>query len=59
VVVVLIPFTSSPYRTAAHPVGKSYAINIEAEKIAFSELSNIVVEHFYNWRATVFEGRIT
>ena len=36
---------------ATHPVGKSYAINIEAEKMTFSELSNIVVEHLCNWRA--------
>lgn len=35
VVVVLIPFTSSPYRTKNHPVGKRCAFNIEAEKTAF------------------------
>ena len=34
-VIVLIPYTSSAYGTAIHPVGKSYAINIEAEKTAF------------------------
>ena len=34
-VIVLIPYTSSAYGTAIHPVGKCYAINIEAEKINF------------------------
>ena len=33
-VVVLIPYTSQPYGRMTHPVGKSYAINIEAEKTA-------------------------
>ena len=35
-VVVLIPYTSPPYGRIAHPVGKCYAINIEAEKLTFS-----------------------
>ena len=35
-VIVLIPYTSSAYGRMAHPVGKSYAINIEAEKLTFS-----------------------
>ena len=34
-VIVLIPYTSSAYGKEVHPVGKSYAINIEAEKTAF------------------------
>ena len=34
-VVVLIPNTSQPYGRLTHPVGKSYAINIEAEKMGF------------------------
>ena len=46
-----------PNRTEARPVGKSYAINIEAEKMTFSELSNIVVELFRNWRVGIFGGR--
>ena len=33
-VIVLILFTSQPYGRIIHPVGKSYAINIEAEKAA-------------------------
>ena len=36
-VIVLIPYTSSAYGTEVHPVGKSYAINIEAEKTAFEQ----------------------
>ena len=39
VVVVLIPYTRPPYGTEAHPVGKCYAINIEAEKTAFEQRS--------------------
>lgn len=31
-VVVLIPYTSSAYRTVAHPVGKCFVLNLEAEK---------------------------
>ena len=38
-VVVLIPYTSSAYGKEVHPVGKSYAINIEAEKTAFEQRS--------------------
>ena len=34
-VVVLMPYTSSAYGKEVHPVGKSYAINIEAEKFYF------------------------
>ena len=34
-VVVLILYTSQLYGRITHPVGKSYAINIEAEKTAF------------------------
>ena len=34
-VIVLIPYTSSAYGKAIHPVGKCYDINIEAEKINF------------------------
>ena len=40
-VIVLIPYTSSAYGKAVHPVGKSYAINIEAEKIGFLEAEQI------------------
>jgi hypothetical protein len=36
-VIVLIPYTSSAYGKEVHPVGKSYAINIEAEKTAFEQ----------------------
>ena len=46
-------FINRPYDS----VGKSYAINIEAEKMTFSELSNIVVELFRNWRVGIFGGR--
>ena len=35
-VVVLIPNTSQPYGRLTHPVGKSYASKVEAEKTAFS-----------------------
>ena len=34
-VVVLILFTSQPYGTATHPVGKSYASIVDDEKTAF------------------------
>lgn len=34
-VIVLIPYTSPPYGRLAHPVGKSFVSNIEAEKIGF------------------------
>ena len=34
-VVVLIPYTSSAYGTAIHPVGKSYASKVDDEKSAF------------------------
>ena len=36
-VIMLIPYTSSAYGRLTHPVGKSYAINIEAEKSAFEQ----------------------
>ena len=39
-VIVLIPYTSSAYEKEVHPVGKSYAINIEAEKTAFESGTN-------------------
>ena len=35
-VVVLIPYTRPPYGTEAHPVGKCFVSNIEAEKLTFS-----------------------
>jgi len=38
-VIVLIPYTSSIYGRNPHPVGESYAINIEAEKTAFEQRS--------------------
>ena len=34
-VIVLIPYTSPPYGTAIHPVGKSYASKVDDEKSAF------------------------
>ena len=36
-VIVLIPYTRPPYGTEAHPVGKSYASKVEAEKTAFGK----------------------
>ena len=36
-VIVLIPYTSSAYGKEAHPVGKSYASKVEAEKTAFGK----------------------
>ena len=35
--VVLIPYTSSAYGTAIHPVGKSYASIVDDEKMAFEQ----------------------
>ena len=36
-VIVLIPYTSSAYGRNPHPVGKSYASKVEAEKTAFGK----------------------
>ena len=36
-VIVLIPYTSSAYGKEVHPGGKSYDINIEAEKTVFAQ----------------------
>ena len=36
-VIVLIPYTSPPYGTAIHPVGKSYASIVDDEKMAFEQ----------------------
>ena len=38
-VIVLIPYTSSAYGKEVHPVGKSYAFKVEAEKTAFEQRS--------------------
>ena len=38
-VIVLIPYTSPPYGTAIHPVGKSYASIVDDEKSAFEQRS--------------------
>ena len=38
-VIVLIPYTSSAYGTAIHPVGKSYASKVDDEKSAFEQRS--------------------
>ena len=59
-VVVLIPYTSQLYGRMTHPVGKSYAINIEAEKLYFycrqkprfgrnAEWLDFLGESEYNW----------
>lgn len=45
IVIVLMLFTSSAYERIAHPVGKCYAINIEAEKRDF----NIVEKRKIMW----------
>lgn len=37
VVIVLIPYTSPPYGTAIHPVGKCYASIVDDEKMAFEK----------------------
>jgi hypothetical protein len=42
-VVVLILFTSQPYGTATHPVGKSYASIVDDEKLAFLGGMNIKI----------------
>lgn len=36
-VIVLIPYTSPPYGTAIHPVGKCYASIVDDEKMAFEK----------------------
>jgi hypothetical protein len=59
VVVVLIPYTRPPYGTEVRPIGKCYGFSIEAEKIAFLELSPMIVEHTSKCRAGAHMDGIT
>lgn len=43
--------------TEARPVCKCFVSRVDDEKMTFSEISNIVVEHFCDWRVGIFGGR--
>ena len=49
-VVMLISYTSQPYGTDTHPVGKSYASIVDDEKTAF--LGGVKIKIRYHHEAT-------